>query len=162
MGTSPEILAVSSVCDALYLCFFGLTAKPNYRKAYMHVPENNPTKDPNLAGKHRRFATNTQALRHFSSDTPTERAIVTLREWLAGRVESGDVVSVSLLARRAIAVYLSHCAAMYRDGTLAGEREALRKNSRMPNPNPRKRAKVPYRSRKRVTTPTIVGGCKDK
>ena len=104
----------------------------------MHVPEDNPTKDPAKAGKHRRYSTGTQALRHFSSDTPTERAIVTLREWLAGRVEAGDVVSVSMLARRAIAVYLSHCATMYRAGDLAGEREAVRKNSRLPSPNPRK------------------------
>jgi hypothetical protein len=117
----------------------------------MHVSANNPTKDPNLAGKHRRFAMNTRALRHFTSDTATEKAIVTLREWLAGRVESGDVVSISLLARRAIACYLSHCAALYRADNLAGERAEVRKGSRMPNPHPRKQKRKPQ---------APVGGCK--
>lgn len=130
----------------------------------MHVTENDPTKDRNLAGKHRRFAINTQALRHFSSDTSTERAIVTLREWLAGRVGSGDVVSVSLLARRAIALYLSHCAALNRAGTLSGERDEIRKGSRMPNANPRKRKPpaVPYRPSKRnkkAMSHPLSGGC---
>jgi hypothetical protein len=125
----------------------------------MHVPEDNPTKDKSKAGKHRRFAINTQTLRHFSSDTPTERAIVTLRDWLGSRVESGDVVSVSLLARRAIACYLSHCAALYRAGTLAGERDEIRKGSRMPNPNPRKRKKVPYVSRRKQEKAQPVVGC---
>ena len=114
----------------------------------MHVSEDNPTKNPAKAGKHRRFAVNTQALRHFASDTPTERAIVTLREWLAGRVESGDVVSVSLLARRAIAVYLSHCEALYRTGDLTHERGEIRKNSRLPNPHPRKRKPAPATAKK--------------
>lgn len=114
----------------------------------MHVSEDNPTKDPAKAGKHRRFALNTQAIRRFSSDTQTELAIVTLREWLAGRVESGDVVSVSLLARCAIAVYLSHCAALYRTGDLTHERGEIRKGSRMPNPHPRKRKQTPAAAKK--------------
>ena len=126
----------------------------------MHVPEDNPTKDPAKAGKHRRYSTGTQALRHFSSDTPTERAIVTLREWLAGRVESGDVVSVSLLARRAIAIYLSHCAALYRAGNLAGERDEVRRGSKMPNPNPRKRKPSPAKKHPKPTNRGLVGGCK--
>lgn len=120
----------------------------------MHVSEDNPTKDPTKAGKHRRFATNTQALRHFSSDTPTERAIVTLREWLAGRAESGDVVSVSLLARRAIAVYQSHVAAMAAPA-LAHERAVIRRGSRMPNPHPRKRKKQLKRTSKPLTNKAL-------
>ena len=116
----------------------------------MHVPELNPTKDPTLAGKHRRFATGTRTLRHFSSDTPTERAIITLREWLAGRVESGDIVSVSLLARRAIRCYLSHCEALYREGKLEGERDEIRKGSKMPNPRKNREPPLfPYQGMKK-------------
>ena len=114
----------------------------------MHIPELNPTTDPNLAGKHRRFAVNTRTIRRFSSDSVTDQAIMTLKEWLAGGVESGDVVSVSLLARRAIACYLSHCAALYRAGDLTGERNDIRKGSRMPNPYPRKRKKQPHAVKK--------------
>ncbi len=105
----------------------------------MHDPTQHPAKNPALAGKHRRYAIGVQAVRNFASDTPTETAIVTLKEWLAGRVENADVVSVSLLARRAIALYLEHCRTLYSAGNLDLERVEIRRNSRMPNPNPRKR-----------------------
>ena len=120
----------------------------------MHDPTQNPTKNPQLAGKSRRFATGVQAFRRFASDTPTERAIVTLKTWLAGKVEAGDVVSVSLLARRALAVYLDHCAALYGAGNIELEREVVRINSRMPNPNPRKRKK-PLVRRSRSKKPHV-------
>lgn len=120
----------------------------------MHISSLNPTKNPSLAGKHRRFASGTQTVRKFSSNTPTERAIVTLQDWLRGRVESGDVVSISLLARRAIAVYLDHVAALQRAGNIEMERKEVRKNSRMPNPNPRKRK--PSTKKKRQNPPAAA------
>ena len=120
----------------------------------MHDPTQHPARSPELAGKHRRYAIGSHALRHFYSNTPTERAIVTLKEWLAGTVESGDVVSVSLIARRALAVYLDHCAALYGAGNIELEREVVRINSRMPNPNPRKRKK-PLVRRSRSKKPHV-------
>ena len=111
----------------------------------MHDSSLNPTKDPNLAGKHRRYALNTQTVRKFSSDRSTERTLVTLKAWLAGKVESADVVSVSLLARRALAVYRDHCAALNVAGNLDRERNVIRNNSKLPNPNPRKPAKKSQR-----------------
>ena len=103
-------------------------------------PEATKTPLPkNPAGKQRRYADGGIGIyRHFASDRPTEHALVTLKEWLAGRVESGDVVSVSLIARRAISLYTSHVAALNAAGSLDGERAAIRRNSRMPSKNPRK------------------------
>lgn len=114
----------------------------------MHDPPQNPATVPHLAGKHSRFTKYVKAHRHFTSDTDSERAIVTLKEWLAGKVAEGDVVSVSLLARRAFAVYLNHCSALYGAGQIETEREVVRTNSRMPNRNLRKRKPQPRRKKK--------------
>lgn len=120
----------------------------------MHDSSLNPTKDPNLAGKHRRYALNTQTVRKFSSDRQTERTLMSLKAWLAGKVERADVVSVSLLARRALAVYLDHCAALNVAGNLDREREDIRKNSKLPNLNPRKSVK---KTQKQTPTPAKFG-----
>src|SRR5437868_12420425 len=129
------------------------------RRFLLHDPTLNPTRDKNLAGKHRRYAEHGLASRRFASDSRTEHAIMTLKSWLAGRVESGDVVSVSLLARRAIRVYLEHCRALYGVDNLAGERDEIRKGSRMPSAHPRKRKKVPYVSKRKREKAQPVVGC---
>ena len=101
-----------------------------------------PVKTPlrkNPAGKQRRHADGGIGIyRHFASDRPTEHALVTLKEWLDSKIESGDVVSISLLARRAISLYLSHCVSLNLAGNLDVERKAVRRNSRMPSKHPRK------------------------
>lgn len=98
-----------------------------------------PTVWKNPRGKQRQHAdSGIGVYRHFASDRPTEHALVTLNEWLKGRIESGDVVSVSLVVRRAICLYLSHVSALVAAGNLDEEREAICANSRMPSKNPRK------------------------
>ena len=101
-----------------------------------------PPKTPKVSSADMRTAIS-ESYRHFASDRPTEHALVTLKEWLDGKIASGDVVSISLLARRAISLYHSHCVALNQAGNLDVEREEVRRNSRMPSKNPRKNN--PYR-----------------
>lgn len=117
----------------------------------MHQLAPNPPTPGGPRGRTRRnFSGTTRAYRHFCSDSSTERNLITLRDWLQGKIEAGDVLSISLLARRALDVYRSHVAAMSPQDR---EREKIevRRSSRMPNPNPRKR---PNRSKKKpLVTP---------
>lgn len=111
----------------------------------MHDPAFNPITHPALAGRSRRHATGqTAAIRTFRADVTTERTLKTLREWLAGVVAEGDVVSVSLLVRRAIEVYKSHVAALAQTpGALAYEKAAVRQNSHLPNRRKKKNPETP-------------------
>lgn len=111
----------------------------------MHQPTRNPTSGGPSGRSQRNFSGNTRAIRNFRSDTATEYSIMTLRDWLKGKILAGDVVSISLLAKRAIDVYRSHVAAMS-PHDLEREKVEVRKSSRMPSPNPRKR---PNRSKKK-------------
>jgi hypothetical protein len=106
----------------------------------MNDPALNPTTHRDLNGRRRRHVLRSSAIRTFRSDHDTERRLVTLRQWLDGQIEKGDVVSVSMIARRAIALYTNHLAALREhpaDG-LDFERRLVRQGTQLPKLSERK------------------------
>ncbi|MBU6482978.1 MAG: hypothetical protein KGS09_20860 [Nitrospirae bacterium] len=100
----------------------------------MNNPDHNPTTHPGLSGRSRRHVLRSSAIRTIRSDHTTEHNLVTLRGWLDGQIKKGDVVSVSMVARRAIAVYTAYLKPLAEmPGGLDGERGLVRQGTRLPN-----------------------------
>lgn len=98
----------------------------------MNEPSQNPTLNLETNGRRRRHIIHSEAVRTFKSDRGTEQNVTTLRRWLDGQ-KVGDVVSMSMLARRALSLYASHVTALSDDPeALAGERSAVRQGTRLP------------------------------
>ncbi|MBU6434997.1 MAG: hypothetical protein KGS09_13220 [Nitrospirae bacterium] len=91
-------------------------------------PENNPTK---TGGRQHRFAsTPSVTTRNFRTDQASERRLRTLGEVLAGAAKE-DRLSLSLLLRRAVEIYVDHVQALDR-WSLDAEKGAVRKGSTRP------------------------------
>ena len=115
----------------------------------MNDPRNNPTTNREKAGRRSRyFAGRAVAIKNFRADAATARAILFIQNWLQGKESDGDVISVSLLARRAIALYREHVEVCILRRTLAAERALVRQGSVLPQrrvlaATPRKQGRKP-------------------
>ena len=97
-----------------------------------HDPRNNPTL-PGLGGRTRRRVEHSHTIRTFRTDSPAEQRLSTLGEVLRG-LEATDTVSVSMLLRRALAVYADHVAAVQATPAMyAEEMERVRQGSVIPS-----------------------------
>jgi hypothetical protein len=97
-----------------------------------HDPRNNPTL-PGLGGRTRRRVEHSHTVRTFRTDSPAEQRLYTLGAVLRG-FEATDTVSVSMLLRRALAVYADHVAAVQATPALiAEEMDRVRQGSVIPS-----------------------------
>lgn len=96
----------------------------------MHNPEYNPATSPGLNGKTRRYANGTVATRHVRLDHQADLDLTQLQRILTGH-DDRDIVSVSLVCRRALAVFRDHEDRLDRL-SLAHERQCTRRNSHLP------------------------------
>lgn len=104
----------------------------------MHDPSRNPTLK-GKSGRAQRHVNHSICIRNVRTDTLAERHLKTLGEVLAGAT-AADRVSVSMLMRRALAVYASHIAAVRETPVLiATEKLRVREGTNLPNPNPSSR-----------------------
>ena len=104
----------------------------------MHQTTANPTTDPALAGRKQRHALGTVAWRHVRLDLQSDLTLANLKEALTGPTPD-DVATVSLVVRRALAVYWQRVGQRLTDAhALEAERLAVRQHSRMPKRSKRK------------------------
>lgn len=96
----------------------------------MHNPRLNPSACPALNGKRRRYANGTVATRHVRLDRKADRDLAFLQHTLSGDNPS-DVTSVSLVCRRALAVFRQRVATLSGE-SLEYERQKVRTGSRLP------------------------------
>jgi hypothetical protein len=98
----------------------------------MHDSRNAPTQ-PGRGGLTQRHVEHSIATRNVRTDSTAEHHLKTLGEILRG-YEGTDTVSVSMLLRRALAVYASHVAAIEATPALyAEEMERVRQGSVIPS-----------------------------
>lgn len=98
----------------------------------MHVMNANPTTHPDLSGGRQRHVLGTTAIRPIRLDAQSDATLASLKRVLAGK-KPGDIASVSLIARRALAVYWGRVAQCLTDAhALEAERLAVRNHSKMP------------------------------
>ena len=92
----------------------------------------NPTKSLKQNGRRVLHVKHTSAVRKLRTDHESERALIFLKQTLAGQA-AHDRPSISLVMRRAIKLYRGHVSSLL--GTPQGldrERRAVRENSHLP------------------------------
>ena len=98
----------------------------------MHDHSNSPTL-PGQSGRAQRHVDHSVCTRNVRTDSLAERHLKTLGEVLRGTSEA-DRVSVSMLMRRALAVYADHVAAVRETPALvAAEKLRVRQGTVLPN-----------------------------
>jgi hypothetical protein len=109
-----------------------------------HDPQNSPT-IPGQGGRSHRHVEHSHTTRNVRTDATAERHLKTLGEVLRG-YEEADTVSVSMLMRRALAVYFDHIKAIEATPSLSEEFERVREGSVVPSGH-RKYAHKPMEKR---------------
>jgi hypothetical protein len=97
----------------------------------MHNPKLNPATCRTLNGKTRRYANGTYATRHVRLDYEADRNLAHLQRVLTGENPS-DVVSISLVCRRALEIFRNHVSSLEDGASLQIERRKVRERSHVP------------------------------
>jgi hypothetical protein len=96
----------------------------------MHNPDMNPSTHFTLNGKRRRYANGTVTTRHVRLDREADRNLSYLQQTLGGE-NPCDVVSISLICRRALHILRLHVASLF-GSALEDERQKVREGSTLP------------------------------